>query len=148
MPCCWTVAHHASLSMRFLRQEYGSGCHFLLCKIVFWRYFLLDCGFHEGRGTPSRAWEWVLVWHLEMNCLRRRALSKQETLLGRGAEVEGRSMRETESLCQVAHSLRFYGYWVSFWFVSGQSFCIGILPGGTHITQPRWIPVRRILGGW
>ena len=26
----WTVAHHAPLSMGYSRQEYGSGCHFLL----------------------------------------------------------------------------------------------------------------------
>ena len=24
-----------------------------------------------GRGIPSRVWEWALVWHSEMNCLRR-----------------------------------------------------------------------------
>ena len=29
----WTVAHWASLSMRFPRQEYWSGCHFLLQEI-------------------------------------------------------------------------------------------------------------------
>ena len=23
-----------------------------------------------------------------------------------------------------------------------------VLPGGTHMAQPRWIPVRRILGSW
>ena len=25
----WTIAHQASLSMEFFRQEYGVGCHFL-----------------------------------------------------------------------------------------------------------------------
>ena len=34
MPCCWTVARQAPLSMGFPRQEYWSGCHFL---------FLLQC---------------------------------------------------------------------------------------------------------
>ena len=29
----WTLAHQASLSMRFPRQEYWSGCHFLLQEI-------------------------------------------------------------------------------------------------------------------
>ena len=95
MPCCWTVAHQAPLSLGFLRPECWRGCHFLLYKIAFWRCFLLDCGFDEGRGIPSRAWEWVPVWHLE-NCPRRGVLSKRETLLGRAARVEGRRVRETE----------------------------------------------------
>ena len=29
----WTVAHQAPLSMKFSRQEYGVGCHFLLQSI-------------------------------------------------------------------------------------------------------------------
>ena len=29
----WTVAHQAPLSMEFTRQEYWSGCHFLLQEI-------------------------------------------------------------------------------------------------------------------
>ena len=32
--------------------------------------------------------------------------------------------------------------------VSCQAFWIGILLGGTRITQPRWIPAKCILGGW
>ena len=31
MPCCWTVAHQAPLSLGFLRPEYWRWCHFLLC---------------------------------------------------------------------------------------------------------------------
>ena len=33
------------------------------------------------------------------------------------------------------------------WVVLGQSFCLRVLPGGTHIAQPRWMPARMILGG-
>ena len=55
MPCCWTVAHQAPLSLGLLRPEYWRGCHCLLYKVAFGRYFLLDCGFDEGRGIPSRA---------------------------------------------------------------------------------------------
>ena len=55
MPCCWTVAHQAPLSLGFLKSEYWKGCHCLLYKVAFGRYFLLDCGFDEGRGIPSRA---------------------------------------------------------------------------------------------
>ena len=29
----WTVAHQAPLSMEFSRQDYWSGCHFLLQEI-------------------------------------------------------------------------------------------------------------------
>ena len=64
--------------------------------------------------------------------------------LGGGQEGEG----NWELLCHVVHSLRFYGHWVNFWLVSVQSFWMGVLPGGTHITQPRWSPARGILGGW
>ena len=50
-------------------------------------------------------------------------LAKQEMLLGRGAWVEGRRVREPRGLlCHVARSLRFYGNGVSFRVVSGQSF--------------------------
>jgi len=53
-----------------------------------------------------------------------------------------------EPLCHMARNLGFYGDGISFWVVPGQSFWLKVLPGGTHIAQPRWIPVRRILGGW
>ena len=33
----WTVAHQAPLSMRFSRQEYRNGCHFLLRGIFLTR---------------------------------------------------------------------------------------------------------------
>ena len=32
-PTAWNVAHQSPLSLRFLRQEYWSGCHFLLQRI-------------------------------------------------------------------------------------------------------------------
>ena len=50
-------------------------------------------------------------------------LTKQETLLGRGALAESSRLRKPRRLlCHVAHSLRFYGVEISFWVVSGQSF--------------------------
>ena len=49
----------------------------------------------------------------------------------------------------MAHSLGFYGDWISFQVVFGQSFSFRGLPGGPCIAQPRWTPARRILrGGW
>ena len=76
-------------------------------------------------------------------------LTKQEALLGRGARAESSSVREPgKALCRAAHSLGFYGDGVSFRVVSGQSLWLRGLPRGACVTQPGWIPVRRILGGW
>ena len=44
----------------------------------------------------------------------------------------------------MAHSLWFYGDGISFRVVFGQSF--RVFPGGAHITQPRWMLARGILG--
>ena len=75
-------------------------------------------------------------------------LTEQETVLGRGARAERSRVREPrELLCRVAHCLRFYRDGVGLQADSGQSLSLGVL-GGTHIVQPRWISVRRILRGW
>ena len=47
----------------------------------------------------------------------------------------------------MACSLGFYGDGLSFWVVFGQSFWLRVLPGGAHIAQPTWTPVKRILVG-
>ena len=50
-------------------------------------------------------------------------LTKQEMLLGRGAQAESSRVREPrELLCHVVHSLRFYSDGISFRVVFGQSF--------------------------
>ena len=50
-------------------------------------------------------------------------LTKQETLLRRGALAESSRLRKSwRLLCHVGHSLRFYGDEISFWVVSGRSF--------------------------
>ena len=51
-----------------------------------------------------------------------------------------------ELLCQIACSLGFYGDGTSFHIVLSQSFWLRVLPGGTRLVQPRWMPERRILG--
>ena len=49
----------------------------------------------------------------------------------------------------MACSLQFYGDGISFWVIFGQSFYFRVFPGGTRITQPRWMLARGILGsGW
>ena len=47
----------------------------------------------------------------------------------------------------MACSLGFYGDGVSFQVVFVQSFLLRVLPGGSPIAQPRWLPGKRILGG-
>ena len=83
------------------------------------------------------------------------ALTKQETLLGRGACAESSGVRKPRrTALHVAHSLEFYGDGVSFRVVSGQSACLAHIWSNSgsllvaHTSQPRWIPTRRILGGW
>ena len=58
-----------------------------------------------------------------------------------GGELQGKGTQEN---CFVA--LLFSDDGVSFWVVSGQSFWLMVNPCGTRSPQPRWIPVRRILG--
>ena len=73
-------------------------------------------------------------------------LTEQEILLGKGARVESRRVREprrtappwlTVSGCMVMG------------LVSGSSLANPsdpVLPGGARLVQPRWMPERRILG--
>ena len=75
-------------------------------------------------------------------------LTKQESLLERDAQVECSRVRQPRrTALHVAHSLGFYGDGL----VSGLSltnrYDSRVLPGGTCIVQPRWMPTRRILGG-
>ena len=76
-------------------------------------------------------------------------LTKQETLWGRGAwgrRAAGLG-NPGELLCHVARSLGFYGNWVSFRLsLANHSDSGSFLVA--RITQPRWIPARRILGRW
>ena len=46
----------------------------------------------------------------------------------------------------MAHSLRLFGDRISFRVFSDESLWLRVLPGGSSIAQPKWMPVR-ILGG-
>ena len=59
----------------------------------------------------------------------------------------GGSGNPGERLCHMACSLGFYSDGVSFRVVFSQSFWLRVLPCGTSLVQPRWMPERRILGG-
>ena len=83
--------------------------------------------------TPSRAQNWALVYHSEMNCLRRCMCWKSKRFYWERVPGwrGGGWGKPGEHLCHVACRLRFYGEGISFWVVSGQLFCLRILPGGT-----------------
>ena len=50
-------------------------------------------------------------------------LTKQELLLGKGAQAESRRVREPgELFCHMPHNLGFYRDEISFWVAFGQSF--------------------------
>ena len=75
-------------------------------------------------------------------------LTKEETLLRRGAQVESRRVKETKRT-SLPHGLqsRVLCDGISFWVVFGQSFWLRVPPDNACIAQPRWMPARRILGG-
>ena len=74
-------------------------------------------------------------------------MTKQEALLGRGAQTQSSRVREPRrtALPRGLQS-RVYGDGISCRVVFGQSFWLSVLPGGAHLFQPRWMSVR-ILGG-
>ena len=59
-------------------------------------------------------------------------LTKQETLLGRGAWAESSRENPRGLLCLVAYSHGFYGDRIHFQVVSGQSFRLKALSGLAH----------------
>ena len=99
--------------------------------------FLLQIIFYYccRKGDPCRAWEWALTLTFRNELSKEiHMLTKQETLLGRGA---GRRAREEGKpgglLCH--HSHRFYGDGISFWVVCGQSFWLRVLPSGACVAH-------------
>ena len=102
----------------------------------------------QERGTPSGPKSGLLS-NIEMNYPRRPILlTKQEILLGRGTRAESSRVREPRrTVAMWLAASGFHGDGISFLVVFGQSFWPRVLPGGTHIAQPKWIPAIRILGG-
>ena len=75
-------------------------------------------------------------------------LTKQQILLGRGAQAESRRVREPRrTALPVAFHLGFYDDGISFWVISSQSLWFSIFSGGTRIVQQKCLPMRRTLGG-
>ena len=125
------------------------GPNFWNLKKTFWWWW--DCC---RKVTLCRAWEWPLVLRPlagpESGLLSntRKLIMWGDTHADETRDFTGkRQGNPGELLCQLAHSLGFHGDAVSFQTVSGQSFWLRTLPGCARIAQPRWMPVRRILGG-
>ena len=121
----WTVACQAPLSLGFSRQE--------CCRKE-------DPAQGPKSGLLSNTWERIVRGDM---CWQSKRFY-WERAPGQRAGGEG---NPGELLCLVACSRGFYGDGNSFRAVFGQSFWLQVLPGATHIAQPRWVPARRILWG-
>ena len=91
-------------------------------------------------GPFSNTEKWTVWWYT--------CADKARGFIGKGRpgrEQEGKELRRTA--LHVTHSLRFYGNGISFWALFGQSLWLRVLLGGACPVQPRWMPMRRILGG-
>ena len=100
-----------------------------------------------GRATPSRTWGWAFSntqkWIVQgVNSADKARDIRKGHLSG---EQKDKGAQENCS----ATWLAVWGlwWWGSFPGCLGQSLWLRVLPGSVHITQPRWLPVRRILGG-
>ena len=83
-----------------------------------------------------------------MNCLKRHTCCQSKRFYWKGHREESRRAGNPgELLHHVVHSVWFYGDGTSFRVVFSPSFWLRVLPGGAGLIQPRWMPVRRILGG-
>ena len=116
----------------------------LHCYIYVWKLIKL---LQEGGPLPgpesgllSYTQKWI-VWGDTCADKARDFIGKGH----QGGEQKVRESRRTALPCGLQFG--FYGDGISFPVVFSQSFWLRVLPGGAHITQPRWIPARRILGG-
>ena len=117
-----------------------------MAVIVDWlRCYTVSNSNFEGRGTTSRAQEWALVKHSGMSCPRRPMSWRSKRLCWEGAPgaVAGEGAWQHSSAAWLT---------VSDFMVTGLVFGFSltnhfdrVLPGGTCIAQPRWIPMRRLL---
>ena len=121
--------------------RWGNKIFLLLFYFLGWNCCRKGSPFQGPRvGSCLNTWKWV-VWgdtHAD----------KGRDFIGKGhpGRVQGREPRRTALPGGLQSQV--YGNWVSFWIIFGQSVWFRVLPGGSNITQPRRIPVRRILGDW
>ena len=78
-------------------------------------------------------------------------LTKQEILLGKGTQIESSRVRKPRRTALPRTWLAVSGFMVM-GLVSGLSLAnhsdSRVLPGGTRLVQPRWMPERILGGGW
>ena len=102
-------------------------------------------GVVPGRGALSRALSNTQKWIVQGDTCADNARDFIDKVhLGR--EQWGKGNQENWSAtCLTASGC--FGNGISFWVVFSHSFWRRVLPGGTRLVQPRWMPARRILGG-
>ena len=104
--------------------------------------------------TPPRPESGLLSYTPKWSVWGDICVDKGKDLIGMAPWSESSRVRESRRIALPHGScLRFYGNGISFQIVSGQSsglylVWIRVLPGGMYISQPRWIPVCRILECW
>ena len=82
-----------------------------------------------------------------MNCLRRHTCWQNKRLYWEGVPRQTAVGSGNQEDCSAMWlTVGFYGDGINFRVVFGQWFWHRLLPGGTPIAQPRWMPVKRILG--
>ena len=73
---------------------------------------------------------------------------KARDYIGKGSSMKSRSVREPgRTALSCGSQSQVFWWWDLFLGCLWPIILIQGLPGGTCITQPRWVPARRILGG-
>ena len=96
----------------------------------------LQQGPKTGLLSNTNTWKWI-VWGDTCADKARYFIGKEWL----DWEQWGKGTQENSSVTV------FYGDGISFQVVLSQLFWLRVLPGGARLVQPRWMPVRRILGG-
>ena len=74
-------------------------------------------------------------------------VNKARDFIGKGCPMKSQGYGNPEELlCRVAPS-QVFRWWDCFLGCLWLIILIQVLPGGACVTQPRWVPARRILGG-
>lgn len=108
------------------------------------------------KGEPSRAGEWAPLFSTQKGIISgdRAIPDKPRNVIGRGHWWREQQGKENQDNCS-AMWLTISGFMVQVSVpgaLANHLACARIdvtwvLPGDTHISQPRWTPVQRILGG-
>ena len=116
--------------------------HFALLRFFFLGIVLITASV-AGRPFPGPKLGSCLTLGNELS-KETHVLTKQDILLGKSTWADSSRVREPRRTTLPFGSQS----WVLWWWdwVFSQSPWLRVLPGGAHLFQPRWMPVRRILG--